>query len=135
MRLWTNLLVSALLVATLTSSSTYKTIAKKEAINKEFLSQLKTNKKYKFHLTSGVILYVRVDSVDSERIYGRMPQAHGAKRGPGKIAFTDSIESLNSNVNKISRKKFNPYLTVAAIGVPVGILALVAQNMTYDIGW
>ena len=133
MKLYTNLLVSTLFVATFTSCTSYKTIAKKEAINKEFLSQLKTNKKYKFYLTPGVVLYVRLDSIDSERMYGQMPQTSGAKRGPGKIAFTDSIEGLNNNANEISRKKFNPYLTILAIGVPVGIMAIVADNMTFDV--
>ena len=133
MKLYTNLLVSTLLVATFTSCTSYKTIAKKETINKEFLSQLKTNKKYKFYLTSGVVLHVRLDSIDSERMYGQMPKTRGAKRSPGKIAFTDSIEGLNNNVNEISRKKFNPYLTIMAIGVPVAIMAIAADNMTFDV--
>lgn len=35
-------------------------------------------------------------------------------------SFNDSFDSLSNNVAKISRKKFNPYLTVLAVAVPLG---------------
>jgi hypothetical protein len=135
MKLYTKLLISALFVTTLTSCTTYKTIASKEQINEVFLSQLKTNKKHKFYLTSGIVLKVHIDSIDTERIYGRMPQPSDGQTRPGKIGFSDSIESLNKNVNKISRKKFNPYLSLAAVAVPVGTLIIIGMNMTYDVGF
>jgi len=133
MNLYANLLISTLFVATLTSCTTYKTIAKKEEINEVFLSQLKTNKKHKFYMTSGIVLKVHIDSIDTERIYGRMRQSSDGKTR--KIDFSDSIENLNKNVNKISRKKFNPYLSLAAVVVPVGTLYIMAMNMTYDVGF
>jgi hypothetical protein len=39
-------------------------------------------------------------------------------------SFNDSFGSLSSNVTKISRKKFNPYLTLLAVAIPVSAIVL-----------
>ena len=122
MRPSTNLIVVAIAATTLTSCTSYKDITKKNPINKEFLSQLKVNKRYKLYLNSGAVLKVRVDSIENERVYGRMWGSSRDKNTQG--SFNDSFDRLSANVTKISRKKFNPYLTVLAVAIPVSAIAL-----------
>ena len=118
----TNLIVIVVLATALSSCTSHKVITKNHPVNNELLSQLKVNKKYKFYLASGAVLKVRVDSVENERVYGRMLGSSRDKTTQG--SFNDSFDSLSNNVTKISRKKFNPYLTVLAVAVPVGTVIL-----------
>ena len=122
MKSWTNLIVFVMLATTLSSCTSYKVITKNHAVDKELLSQLRVNKKYKFYLASGAVLKVRVDSVENERVYGQMWGSSRDKTTQG--SFNDSFDSLSNNVTKISRKKFNPYLTVLAVAVPVAAAVL-----------
>ncbi|HET6540593.1 MAG TPA: hypothetical protein VFG46_08925 [Chryseolinea sp.] len=79
-------------------------------------------KNYKFYLSSGAVLKLRVDSVENERVHERMLGLSRDKTTQG--SFNDSFDRLSNNVTKISRKKFNPYLTVLAVAVPVGTVVL-----------
>jgi hypothetical protein len=118
------LLASLLLV--LTSCTSYRTIAKKEAITKDFLSQLRVNKRYKFELETASTLRVRIDSIDSKKLYGRIFDP-GDLFVSRKNNFSDSLENIiDGNVTKISRRGFNPPLTILSIGISTLIVGIIA---------
>lgn len=113
-----------LFMATLTSCTSYQTIATKEKINNTLLASLKTNKKHRFYMASGLEIQIHIDSIKNDTIFGRMRQPNVKGR---KIPFTDSFDSINRNVVKIKQRKFNPYLTMGAVA-PVIVIAIGAAS-------
>jgi hypothetical protein len=101
------------------SCTSYLTVARNEAINKEVLSQLKLKKKYKFELASGQKLRIMLDSVSNDRIYGRLFKSGELSVSAKNPQFSDSFENLKANTTKISRRLFNPFLTSLLIGFPI----------------
>jgi len=127
MKLPIRLKVLALLLVLLTSCTSYHTITKKEAITKDFLSQLRVNKRYKFELTTGSTLSVRIDSIDSEKLYGRIFES-GDVFVSRKNTFSDSLKTMAINVSKISRRRFNPPLTILTVGASTLIVIIVGSG-------
>jgi hypothetical protein len=125
MKLPIKLTVLASVLLVLTSCTSYRTIAKKEAITKDFLSQLRVNKRYRFELETGSTLRVRIDSIDNEKLYGRIFES-GDLFVSRKNNFSDSLENIDGNVTKISRRGFNPPLTILSIGISTLIVGIIA---------
>jgi hypothetical protein len=125
MKLPIKLTVLASVLLVLTSCTSYRTIAKKEAITKDFLSQLRVNKRYRFELETGSTLRVRIDSIDNEKLYGRIFES-GDLFVSRKNNFSDSLENIDGNVTKISRRGFNPSLTILSIGISTLIVGIIA---------
>jgi hypothetical protein len=124
MKLPIKLTVLASLSVLLTSCTSYHTITKKGAITKDFLSQLRVNKRYKFELTTGSTLWVRIDNIDSEKLYGRVFES-GDIFVSRKNNFSDSFENMQDNVTKISRRRFSPLPTILAVGISTLIVIIV----------
>jgi hypothetical protein len=125
MKLPIKLTVLASVLLVLTSCTSYRTIAKKEAITKDFLSQLRVNKRYRFELETGSTLRVRIDSIDNEKLYGRIFES-GDLFVSRKNNFSDSLENIDGNVTKISRRGFNPPLTILSVGISTLIVGIIA---------
>jgi hypothetical protein len=53
----------AFLIMIASSCTSYIPVARNEAINKQVISNLKVNKKYKFELASGWKLRIKLDSI------------------------------------------------------------------------
>ena len=114
----------ASLLLLLTSCTSYHVITKKETITKDFLSQLHVNKRYKFELVTGSTLRVRIDSIDREKLYGRIFES-GDVFVSQKNNFSDSLKTMAVNVTKISRRRFSPLTTILTVGVSTFIVIVV----------
>jgi hypothetical protein len=132
MKLHTRLMLLLALLLALPSCTSYVRIAKKEAITKDFVSHLRVNRRYKFHLATGSTMRVRVESIANDTVYGKVVQS-GQVFASRKDPFSDSVESLDANVIKISRREFNPFLTILVIVVPAFVLAI--SGFPYDSGF
>jgi len=132
MKLHTKLAILPALCLLLSSCTSYLTMAKNETITEDYLSQLRVNKRYKFELATGSTLRVRVDSIKNEKLYGHIFQS-GEVFMSRKNPFSDPLENLDANVIKISRRKFNPFLTTLAVGVPK--LIVIICTARYGVGF
>lgn len=127
MRAYINLVVFIILALIGASCSSYHNVNKKAAIDPSLLSQLKVNKKYKFELASGRTIRLRIDSIKGERIYGRTFRSGDVFISKHNPVFSDSFENIENNVVKIYRRKFNPFLTILAVG-GVAFLCFIFTN-------
>ncbi len=119
------LTVLASLLLLITSCTWYRTIGKKEAITRDFLSQLRANKRSKFELVTGSTLRVRIDSIDREKLYGHI-FGSGDVFVSQKNTFSDSLKTMAVNVTKISRRRFSPLSTILTVGISALILGIIA---------
>jgi len=127
------LVILVLLAQLLSSCFTYKSLTKKEPVTLDFISKLKPGKKYKFELKTGQTLVVHVVTIDTENITGYIYRRSGGKTT--KESYSETFQSIEQNVAKISVRKFNPYLTTVSIVVPIGLAILVVSNATWISGF
>ena len=109
------------LVQVLSSCMTYKNLTKREAITHDFLTHMKTDRKYIFELKIGVKQFVKVTQVKDNMVTGRILD----KDSNGKKEWSDysvTFDSMQKDVAKISMLKFNP--------LPIGAVVLVVLVVT-----
>jgi len=123
MKLHTKLVLLPTFCLFLSSCTSYLTIGKKENITEDYLSQLRVNKRYRFELATGSTLRVRLDSIENENLYGHIFES-GQVFASRKNPYSDSLENLDAKVIKISRRTFNPFLTILAVGAPILIVSI-----------
>jgi len=104
-----------LLIAQITSSCIApKNLTKHKAITREFLAGLKPGKRYLFELKIGIKQVVKIEQINDD---GFVAQIYG-KNSDGKKVWSDyseTFETLQKNVAKISIYKVNPYWTIIAV--------------------
>jgi hypothetical protein len=104
------------------SCSSFQPLTKKnKPITSEIQYKIKPGKTYKFSLRSGTDLVVRVDRVDSVRIYGNVLDKTN-------YAYNDTFERLVVSAKKISVKKFSVAGTTMAIVIPIALIGLAASD-------
>jgi hypothetical protein len=124
---WT---IFLLIVTVLSSCTSYRNLNKKEPVTSDFLSNLQPNKRYKFELKSGDVMYLRIQSISDGKIIGYTFKSGEAF--PSKTnRFSDSIENMETNVSKVSKRKFNPALTILAVGTPILVWAMMNWPFQY----
>jgi len=116
------LLILVLLAQLLSSCFTYKSPTKKEPVTLDFISKLKPGERYKFELKTGQTLVIHILTVSTETITGYIYR-HDGKGKVTKNDYSDTLQSVEKNVAKISVLKFNPYLTIVSIAVPIALLS------------
>jgi hypothetical protein len=127
-------IVFLLIITVLSSCTSYRNLNKKEPVTSDFLSSLQPNKRYKFELKSGDVMYLRIQSISDGRISGYTFKSGDAF--PSKTnQFSDSIENIERNVSKVSRRKFNPGLTVLAVGIPAAVWGMMNWPFQYGFSY
>jgi hypothetical protein len=118
-----------ILVQVLSSCITYKNLTKREAITYDFLTHMKTDKKYVFELKIGIKQFVKVTSVKDNIVTGLIFE-EGSKGKKTWNPYSATFDSMQNNVAKISILKFNPYLTGAiVVGVLVATGLIIRDNL------
>lgn len=83
----------------------------------DYQTKIQEGEKYKLHLKSGQTLLIKVDSLDSEKVYGEV-------RGEKRYHYEETFESLQKNVSDISIQKMNYVVTtIIVISIPIIILS------------
>ena len=119
--------VLLILVHVLSSCMTYKNLTKRETITHDFLTNMKTDRKYIFELKIGIKQFVKVTQIKDNIVTGRIL----GKDSNGKKEWTDysaTFDSMQNNVAKISMLKFNPLPIGAVVVVVLVVTALVIRD-------
>lgn len=93
-----------------------------EVLNGKFV----IDKKYEITLTTGQKLQIKVDSLTEQYIRGQVFSPEKQFRQKNFMIPYDRIASVKN-------KRFNPVLTIIAVGVPIGALVLFISNPSFDI--
>ena len=120
-----------ILVQVLSSCITYKKLTKRETITQDFLTHLKTDRKYVFELKIGIKQFVKVTQIKDNIVTGLIFEvgSNGKKKWN---PYSATFDSMQSNVAKISILKFNPYLTGAiVVGILVTTGVIIRDNFTF----
>jgi hypothetical protein len=115
------LVIMVSLALVLSSCYSYKSITRNEPITKDFLSTLYPGGKYAFDLKSGQTMHIEITSTKNDTIVGVMHQ-NGID---GVVDYSESFETIERNVARISRWKRDITLTVFAIAVPATLTVVV----------
>jgi hypothetical protein len=119
------LVMLALLSLLLSSCATYHSITKTAPITRELLLRLESGKNYAFELKTGQKIKIHIQTISDDRITGFSFRS-GDMIPTRDQYYSDTFENVEKYVDKISLRKFNPYLTTLAVVVPVtlGFLAM-----------
>ncbi len=109
------------------SCFTYRSISGKiEPTAEDIRMKIQPKKMHWVALKSGKEFKLYVTRIDSIKVYGEI-QAKDAMGFSANYAFEDTFENLQTNSEKISVRKFNPYITGGIILVPVIFGIIYAQ--------
>jgi len=126
--------VVMILALLLSSCYSYKSINKNEPITRENLSKLDLGGTYLFDLKAGEPFYVQVTNIKADTIVGVM---HGKNKSEF-LNYSESFETIQRNVVKISLRRRDTTLTVFAIAVPAALtFGVIAHsiNSWFDSTW
>ena len=120
-----------ILVQVLSSCITYKNLTKRETITQDFLTHLKTDRKYVFELKIGIKQFVKVTQIKDNIVTGLIFE-EGSNGKKKRNPYSATFDSMQNNVAKISILKFNPYLTGAiVVGILVTTGVIIRDNFTF----
>lgn len=119
-----------LLIFILSSCFTQKSIVgKNEAITEKVLMGLRTGKKYHFYFNNKYVCKVQIENINDSTLIGKTKSVYHEKiwhgEEPAKDKVMDSIQhepfvhrydEIIQNTNKVTTRKFNPYLTAVPVG-------------------
>jgi len=105
--------VLLLILLLLSSCYGYKNLTKTESVTLDFLAKLEPGR-YKFKLTSGLVQYVELTTVDADSVDGILIQKdiYGNLE---RIRYSGNFETIQKNVRKISHYEFSKQKTFGVI--------------------
>ena len=127
------LLILALVPLLLSSCATYHSLTKTEPITRELLLRLVPGKNYEFELKTGQKIKIHIQTISDDRITGFSFRSGDVIPSWDKY-YSDTFENVEKYVNKISLRKFNPYLTTLAVVIPV-TLGFLAMTLPINYGF
>lgn len=137
-----------LLVFVFSSCYTQQSIVgKNEAITDQVLMGLRTGKNYHFYYNNKYVCKVQIESITDTTITGKTKSVYHEVSWRGEDSAKDSMmdsirhepfvhryNEIVENTNKITTRKFNPYLTAIPVGFVVFFGAYLIINDGLDMG-